>query len=77
MKKRVVLKDDPDSPVVEQVVLTKAILEISASMKKLLKSGLNKRAVIVLVHDSCVNVGKPSIRAVLDSLETLAKDYTV
>lgn len=73
-KTKVLITQDPESPV-ERAVLADAILGIEYAMKKLLKSGLNRHAIIVLVHDAC-NVGKTDIRAVLDSLETLAKDYT-
>jgi hypothetical protein len=67
------VKQDPEE-IIEKAVLAKAIVDISTAMKKLLASGLNRRAMVCLVHDSC-SVGKPDIRAVLDSLESLAKDY--
>lgn len=73
-KTNVLITQDPEAPI-ERTVLAGAIIGIEYAMKKLLKSGLNRRAIVVLVHDSC-NVGKPDIRAVLESLETLAKDYT-
>lgn len=74
MKRTKVLVTQDSEDVVEKTVLAKAILDMSAAMKKLSASSLNRRAIVCLVHDAC-NVGKPDIRAVLDSLESLQKDY--
>jgi hypothetical protein len=62
---------DPVSP----KILAKSIISISASMKKLLSSGLNRRAVIALVHDH-TKLGKSEITRVLDALDDLARTYT-
>jgi hypothetical protein len=62
---------DPVTP----KVLAKAIISISFSMKKLLKSGLNRRAVIALIQDT-TKLGKNEISRVLDSLDDLARMYT-
>ena len=67
------VEQDPDQPV-PKPVLAKSIVDISAGFKKLLASGLNERAVVVLVHDAC-GVGKPDIRAVLKSLTFLSSDF--
>lgn len=73
--KRVVLKDAESEPVVEQVVLTRAIVDISAAMKRLTASGLNRKAIVVLVHDQS-RIAKRDIELVLNNLEALAEDYT-
>ncbi len=63
-------KEDP----IERKVLARSILDISASMHKLLGSGLNERAIVALVADYS-GVGRPDIRAVLNSLRQLSKEY--
>jgi hypothetical protein len=73
-KKREVRVDQNPEEIIERPVLAKAIVDISHAMKKLLASGLNQRAIVCLVHDTC-NVGKPDIRAVLESLESLSRNY--
>jgi multidrug efflux pump subunit AcrA (membrane-fusion protein) len=75
MKKvKVVVTQKPDEPVVEKQVLATAIVNISKAFNALRAGGLNRRAIEVLVHDAS-RVGKPDVRAVLDSLEQLRKDY--
>lgn len=49
---------------------------ISAGMKLLLSSGLNRRAVVTLLKDRCSSVTKGDIEAVLDALDVLAATYT-
>lgn len=68
------VKQDPEKPV-EPEILAEAIVRISASMKKLTASGLNRRAIVTLIADG-TNYGKGTIEKVLDSLDTLAKKYT-
>ncbi len=72
---------NPASPV-EPSVLAQAIIDISASMKKLTASGLNRKAVIILTHHNCKASGRPptkvgmrDIDAVFKSVESLAKTY--
>lgn len=60
---------------VEPKDLSEAIERISGAMKTLLKSGLNRRAIVVLLHDS-TRVSKRDIETVLNGLETLKKTYT-
>ena len=57
-------------------ILAEWILDISNSMSKLESSGLNKKAIIVLVHDDC-KVSKKVIAQVLNSLESLRQNYCV
>lgn len=64
---------DPEEDV-PRAVLATAIRDISRSMAKLLQGGLNERAVCCLVHEFS-GVGKPDIRAVLNSLKQLEKEY--
>ncbi len=73
MAVKVNIEQDPEQPI-EKNVLAKAIVDIAGAFQKLYGSGLNERAIVCLVHDSC-GVGKPDIRAVLHSLKTLERDY--
>jgi len=56
-------------------VLATAITEISAAVKSLEKSGLNRKGVIALINDD-TKLGKGIIETVLLSLGNLAKTYT-
>lgn len=67
---------DNSEPEVPKKILAQEILAISASMKKLVSSGLTERAIICLIQDQCPHLGKGSIREVLSSLKSLADDYT-
>lgn len=69
------VKQDEQSPI-EVEVLAQAIVSISTSMKRLLKSGMNRKAIVVLIaHDT--KLGHGQIENVLGSLERLAQTYTV
>jgi hypothetical protein len=57
----------------EVLPLTQAIMQISGSLEALLKSGLNRRAIIVLLHDE-TGVNKREITKIIDSLPKL-KDW--
>lgn len=59
----------------QQDDLSTAIRKISASMAKLTKSGLNKKAVIALLFDD-TKISKRTIGDVLDSLQDLERKYT-
>ena len=62
-------KDEP------QLDLAEAVRQISAAMQRLLKSGLNKKAITVLLkHETGVPMGH--INAVLAGLDNLARVYT-
>lgn len=73
--KQLVVHDAEDEPAVCQIVLSQAIIEISLSLNRLLASGLNRRAIVALVHDQS-KLPKKSIELVLNNLESLAEDYT-
>lgn len=55
--------------------LAEAVRRIDDAVAALAKSGLNRRALVVLLHDATSGVSKRDINAVLDGLEELAKLY--
>lgn len=65
---------NPEEPLTESV-LAVAIADVSGSLKRLEKSGLNRKAVIALIADD-TKLAKGTIKSVLDSLGDLAKTYT-
>src|SRR5271170_4074734 len=73
-KQRVVVLQDEEAPI-EKPVLATAIIAISDAVKKLEKSGLNRKGVIALINDD-TKLGKGIIETVLLSLGNLAKTYT-
>lgn len=66
-----------------QEVLGEAIVEISRAAKRFLNGPLTRRAIVLLVQDNCKGIGphgqqrigKPTIDAVLDSIESLDTRY--
>jgi hypothetical protein len=74
IKKFAKVVQDEEAPV-EKPVLATAIVQISDAMKKLEKSGLNRKGVIALINDD-TKLGKGIIETVLLSLGNLAKAYT-
>lgn len=65
----------PVAPEPDPKVLANAIVEISSSFKRLLASGLNRNAIVVLLQ-SDTGLSKKQINYVLDSLLQLATRYT-
>lgn len=61
-------------PLEEQENLASAITKISDNLDTLLKSGLNKRAIIVLLQDA-TRIRRGDIKAVLDALPRLKEMY--
>lgn len=55
-------------------ILAEAVIRIGENFEKLQKSGLNKRAIIVLVHDY-TKISKRDIETVLDCLPKLKGWY--
>lgn len=55
-------------------VLAEAIIRIGDGMKKLSNSGLNHKAIVVLIHNQ-TKLGKGDIETVLDALQRLAGWY--
>jgi hypothetical protein len=70
----VVVKNDELDPVKPEILAT-AIVSISAGMRRLTKSGLNRKAIVVLIQD-VTKLPKHDITRVLDSLDDLARMYT-
>ncbi len=81
--KRSLIMEDADERAAEEIAieseeieeLVDAINRISEASEKLLKSGLSQRALILLLHDACSNVGKREIKEVLNSLPRLKVLY--
>lgn len=59
----------------DPAMLAEAIVKISAGFEALKRSGLNQKAIIVLLAD-LTHVGKRDIECVLAGLRDLAKTYT-
>lgn len=74
MKTKLKIEQDPDAPV-ERAVLAKAILDISAAVTALKKSGLNRKAIVVLAAHASKQP-QYIVANVLDALEQLKRDYT-
>lgn len=55
-------------------ILAEAIVRIGKGLADLQKSGLNQKAIVLLLHDA-TKVGKPDIRKILDALPRLAGWY--
>lgn len=82
MKKVIVKQAHDDEVPVE--ILASSIRAIAAAVKKLRKGPLDEKALLLLIHQNTKAVGpkfnkhKPSIteiKAVLDSMESLAHQY--
>lgn len=72
-KDKLKVEQSPEAPV-EKTVLVKAIVDISAAMTALSKSGLNRRGVVILAAQSAKQP-QYVVLSVLNSLEQLRKDY--
>jgi len=72
--KKPVVMQDIDKPI-EVPILAKAITDIAAAANKLSASGLNQKAIIILLSASS-GIGKGDCKLVLDHLAYLAKQYT-
>ena len=68
------IRVDLGAPPIEKVMLAKAIVDASTSMKKLLASGLNTRAIRLLVADDS-GVNQTQVKAVMESLSVLESRY--
>jgi hypothetical protein len=66
----IILSDPPETP----EVLAMAITDISDGMKRLLASGLNRKAIEVLLFDA-THVPKRQITKVIDALGDMKRDY--
>ena len=81
--KKAIIEQDKEKPI-EKLVIADHILEIGRAMKRLVESGLNRHAILVLVHENCKAAGsrfqrkKPSmdtVRVVFNSLADLERQY--
>lgn len=75
MKKPKVEVQQEDEKPVAKMVLAANIVEINGAMQKLLRSGLNRRAIVALVHDN-TKIAKSTIETVIDGIEDLKRAYT-
>ncbi len=71
---RIAVVQDPDE-VVSKEVLAKAICDLSDAANKLLLSGLNEKAIIVLLRDA-TGQSKGAIKRMLQAMSQLRADYT-
>lgn len=65
----------PAPPETEPVNLADLIEKVSDGFRSLLASGLNRDAIVVLLHDE-TGVPRKQINAVLDGLGALKRNYT-
>lgn len=61
-------------PPVERTILAEAIVKISKAAEDLVRSGLNERAIIVLLADK-TNLSRGSVKDLLRGLSKLREDY--
>lgn len=71
--KKVTVKQDAEKPV-EVEVLAQAIVDIATAAKRLSRSALNRKAVIILLSHA-TNEPQHRIKAVLDGIEELERTY--
>jgi hypothetical protein len=69
-----VVKVKKSEPPESKEILAAAITRISESFAKLAESGLNREAIIILIHDR-TKISKRDIRIILDSLTRLRGWY--
>lgn len=69
----VAVVQDPDKPVPREI-LAEALVRIGEAFVKLRASGLNRRAIVLLVSESSGQT-RGAVGDVLDALESLSKDY--
>ena len=68
-----VAQQQGEEPVAAELI-AQSIISIDEGMKAIMKSGLRFEAIVILLAASS-GVGKPDIRRVLHSLDSLRKDY--
>ena len=66
---KIEIKQDPEAPVAAEI-LARSIVEIDTAMKRLSNSGLRRKAIVALIHDTS-GIGKRDIEIVLNNLESL------
>lgn len=71
----VTVKQNEEKPI-EKEILAESIVRISDAFRKLQASGLNRRAIVVLLRDRCGSrVSMTEIETVLDALSELKQRY--
>ena len=65
----------PSADAPNRETLAQAVVNISKGFDSLKRTGLNRRAIVILLRDS-TGVSFSDINYVLNGLENLAKDYT-
>ncbi len=70
---KITVKQDDEKPVSREV-LAKAIVDMSEAATRLTSSGLNRKAVIILLSESS-GVNRTDIKHVLDCMESLQTTY--
>lgn len=68
------IKIQKSDPPESQIVLAEAIVNIGDAAKKLAKSGLNEKGVIILLQ-AATKLPRRDIKVVLDSLKQLERWY--
>lgn len=71
---RVNIVQEEESPV-QKDVLANEIIRMAGAVNKLLLSGLNEKAIVVLLRDA-TGLSKRNITLVLNALAQLREDYT-
>ena len=76
MSKITVRHPEPPEKPVKTEILAEAIVRVGKAFDDLAKSGLNERAIIVLVHDATKQkVSKGDIKDILDAMKQLRAWY--
>lgn len=68
------LIQDPNKPEIPAEIVAQSIESIAVGMRKMMATRLNKRAVMLLIRDSC-GLSITEIEKVLSSLENLDRRY--
>jgi hypothetical protein len=73
MGTKVIVTQDRDRPV-DTCVLAQSIVDISEAVKRLYSSGLNRRAIIILIANLS-SQSQHNVKAVLDGMADLEKSF--
>lgn len=73
--KAVKIEQDEENPVPHKIMV-QALIELHSAATNLLKSGIIRTDLVVLLRDRC-NVSKEDIARVLYAIELLGKNYAI
>ncbi|HEY4356016.1 MAG TPA: hypothetical protein VGN16_09735 [Acidobacteriaceae bacterium] len=73
-KARITILPKPGSDPAPVELIESAIIDLAAGMKKLTATRLKRETIVVLLHEAS-NVGKPAIRAILNSMDQLEATF--